>query len=94
MQDDDFGFSLTSTTELKKAADMKANDAASTIADLLTASRKDLDRLYDLFKPLLNNLSSDPSKDIIQWNGQKRVDQMRQFKLKVEKFIENSKRRV
>jgi len=93
ISDEDFGFSLTTVTEIKKAAEIKNGDSLNAINNLLLASRKDLDTLYAMFKPFLDNLSSDPSKDVIQWDGKKRVEQISQFKMKVEKFIENSKRR-
>jgi len=73
--------------------DSNAQLVTNAINNLLLASRKDLDTLYAMFKPFLDNLSSDPSKDVIQWDGKKRVEQISQFKMKVEKFIENSKRR-
>lgn len=85
---DDFGFSLVSESELKSIEE--------TLAKKLTEKEQEVEMtsahlsgkmkgLVDMIMPLLNNLCSEPDKEYIYWPD--RVERIKKFKLKVEKYI-------
>jgi len=70
--EDDFGFSLVTSEELKNT-------------DELTKLQMKLEGVVKMIMPLLNNLMANPEKEFIQWPD--RVDKIKKFKAKLEKYM-------
>ena len=58
-----------------------------TEGDLQTPADTRAEQLRDLIMPLLNNLKSNPDKDIIRWNGPDRVKKIDEFIKKMNNLI-------
>lgn len=72
MDEDDFGFSIVDESELTTV--IENNDKAV--------------RLRAMIMPLLNNLKSNPDKDIIKWSGPERVKRINEFIAKMNKLVD------
>ena len=65
MSDFDFGFTAVSEDELE--AVQKAQSDLTDLNHTAEDAQGKLDKLYNQFKPLLNNLQMNPEKDYIYW---------------------------
>lgn len=72
MDEDDFGFSIVDESELTTV--IENNDKAV--------------KLRAMIMPLLNNLKSNPDKDIIKWSGPERVKRINEFIAKMNKLVD------
>lgn len=65
MSDFDFGFTIVDEHELDAVQDAQqvANENSTTVGEL----EDKLNRLYNAYKPLLNNLAKNPEKSYIYW---------------------------
>ena len=76
----------------KKEKKMKdSGDFGFTIVgeeDLQTSTDTRAEQLRDMIMPLLNNLKSNPDKDIIKWQGSDRVKKIDEFINKMNKLID------
>ncbi len=78
--DFDFGFTAVTEEELEVVQQTKAAaESASTDVEHLHAK---IDKLYNMFQPLLNNLKLNPEKDYIYWPN--RMDKIEQFSDKLD----------
>lgn len=94
-EEDDFGFSLVSESELKsieetlaKQLEEKERQAqeTSTQLEMTTAQMQTkMEGLVKMVMPLLNNLMTDPTKEYIYWPD--RADKIKKFKAKIEAYI-------
>lgn len=75
MSDDfdfDFGFTAVTEEELTIVQQLEAEKQQATESATLTSSEKEklenkINSLYNMFQPLLTNLSKNPEKDYIYW---------------------------
>lgn len=78
--DFDFGFTAVTEEELEVVQQTKATaEAASSDVEHL---HDKIDKLYNMFQPLLNNLKLNPEKDYIYWPS--RMDKIEQFSDKLD----------
>lgn len=94
-EDDDFGFSLVSETELKKMETIlsekikeKEREVETTVTKLnLTAEQiqNKLNAVVRMITPLVNNLMADPSKEYVYWPD--RAEKMKKFKAGLDKLL-------
>jgi hypothetical protein len=80
--DFDFGFTAVTEEELQVVQDAQAK-VAETSTNALTMQAK-CDKLYNMIMPLLNNLSANPEKDYIYWEGKTRMEKIEQFRDKLD----------
>lgn len=74
--DFDFGFSAVDADELEVLQEAKAEIETTTAAAQGTEEK--LNKLYNMFMPLLNNLAANPNKDYIYWpNRLAKIEQFR-----------------
>jgi hypothetical protein len=88
-EDNDFGFSLVSETELKAHEELlkRKIEEQSQYVEQTTAEAQDkLHGLRDMFMPLLLNLSKDPDKSYILWPD--RAAKIDAFIKKVNKYVD------
>lgn len=81
----DFGFSLVSEDELKKAEKELLNQKTNELTDV----QRKLEGLKMMIWPLLEGLKKDPLKNYIFWPN--RTDKVNEFMSKVEKYIQETK---
>ena len=89
-EDDDFGFSLVSETELKAHEELLKQkiEEQSKVVQKTTAEMQDkLQGLRDMVMPLLNNLAKDPEKTYILWPD--RAVKIKAFIKKVNDYVDN-----
>jgi hypothetical protein len=94
-EDDDFGFSLVSESELKsieetlskqlEEKERLAKETSSQLELTTTQMQTKMEGLVRMIMPLLNNLMTDPSKEYIYWPD--RADKIKKFKAKIEAYI-------
>ena len=72
MKEDDFGFSIVDESDL------------TTVVERYDKAEK----LRDMIMPLLNNLKSNPDKDIIRWSGPERVRRIDEFIKKMNDLVD------
>tara|TARA_B100001093_G_scaffold488102_1_gene525002 strand:- start:457 stop:726 length:270 start_codon:yes stop_codon:yes gene_type:complete len=78
----DFGFTTVDENELdviQQAQEKVANATSDT-----SALYKKLDKLYNSFAPLLNNLKKNPQKEYIYWPN--RLDKIEQFESMIQQI--------
>jgi len=80
--DFDFGFTAVTEEELQVVQDAQAK-VEETSTNALTLQQK-CDTLYNMVMPLLNNLSANPEKDYIYWEGKTRLEKIEQFRDKLD----------
>ena len=79
----DFGFTTVDENELDVI--QQAQERVSSASQETSALYKKLDKLYNSFAPLLNNLKKNPQKEYIYWpNRSIKIDQ---FKLKLQQVL-------
>jgi len=77
MTDFDFGFTAVTEEELEAVQQAKENVAET--AEGLDKLQEKCDNLYNMIKPLLNNLAANPDKDYIYWPGDVRMKKIEEF---------------
>lgn len=77
----DFGFSLVSEDELKKAE----KDIINRRTNQLTDTQRKLIGLKEMIWPLLEHLKQDPMKNYIFWP--RRTEKIDEFMKKIEEYV-------
>lgn len=86
LKDDfDFGFSLVDESELNAVQEVQ--EKLSSTSQAATDTQKKIDKMYNMFIPLLNNLASNPEKEYIYWPN--RVDKIEAFRDKLRQVYES-----
>jgi hypothetical protein len=89
-EQDDFGFSLVSETELKAHEEMlkkKVEEQSQVVQKTEVEYKNKIDGLLAMIMPLLNNLSKDPDKEYILWPD--RAQRITAFKQKLINYVNN-----
>ena len=82
MSDFDFGF--TAVTEEELAVVQQAKETVASTTEGLDKVQEKCDTLYNMIKPLLNNLAANPDKDYIYWPGDVRMAKIEEFSDKLD----------
>ena len=81
----DFDFGFTAVTEDELEVVQTAQKEATTTKSGLDKVEKKCDTLYNMIKPLLNNLAKNQEKDYIYWPGKVRMSKIEEFSDKLDK---------
>ena len=84
MSDIEFDFGFTAVTEHELEAVQLAQDEAVLNKSGLDKTQQKCDTLYNMIKPLLNNLAKNPEKDYIYWEGNLRLKKIEEFSDKLD----------
>ena len=84
MSDLDFDFGFTAVTEDELDAVIEAKETAVMKTAGLDKTQEKCDTLYNMIKPLLNNLAKNPEKDYIYWEGKVRLKKIEEFSDKLD----------
>jgi len=76
----DFGFTTVDENELDVI--QQAQEKVTSKSQEASALYKKLDKLYNSFAPLLNNLKKNPQKEYIYWPN--RLDKIEQFESHIQ----------
>ena len=82
MSDCDFGF--TAVTEEELTVVQQAKETVASTTEGLDKVQEKCDTLYNMIKPLLNNLAANPQKDYIYWPGDVRMQKIEEFTDKLD----------
>ena len=80
--DFDFGFTAVTEEELEVVKEAKETAIMKTAG--LDRTQEKCDTLYNMIKPLLNNLAKNPEKDYIHWPGKLRSKKIEEFSDKLD----------
>jgi hypothetical protein len=80
----DFDFGFTAVTEDELDAVIEAKETAVMKSAGLDKTQEKCDTLYNMIKPLLNNLAKNPEKDYIYWEGKVRLKKIEEFSDKLD----------
>ena len=80
--DFDFGFTAVTEEELDVVIEAKETAVMKTVG--LDRTQEKCDTLYNMIKPLLNNLAKNPEKDYIHWPGKLRSKKIEEFSDKLD----------
>ena len=80
----DFDFGFTAVTEDELDAVIEAKETAVMKTAGLDKTQEKCDTLYNMIKPLLNNLAKNPEKDYIHWPGKLRSKKIEEFSDKLD----------
>ncbi len=80
--DFDFGFTAVTEEELEVVKEAKETAVMKTAG--LDRMQVKCDTLYNMIKPLLNNLAKNPEKDYIYWEGKVRLKKIEEFSDKLD----------
>ena len=80
----DFDFGFTAVTEDELDAVIEAKETAVMKTAGLDKTQEKCDTLYNMIKPLLNNLAMNPEKDYIHWPGKLRSKKIEEFSDKLD----------
>jgi hypothetical protein len=80
----DFDFGFTAVTEDELDAVIEAKETAVMKTAGLDKTQEKCDTLYNMIKPLLNNLAKNPEKDYIYWEGKVRLKKIEEFSDKLD----------
>ena len=80
--DFDFGFTAVTEEELEVVKEAKETAIMKTAG--LDRTQEKCDTLYNMIKPLLNNLAKNPEKDYIYWEGKVRLKKIEEFSDKLD----------
>ena len=80
--DFDFGFTAVTEEELDVVIEAKETPVMKTAG--LDKTQEKCDTLYNMIKPLLNNLAKNPEKDYIHWPGKLRSKKIEEFSDKLD----------
>ena len=78
----DFGFTAVTEDELEAVIEAKETAVMKTAG--LDKTQEKCDTLYNMIKPLLNNLAKNPEKDYIYWEGKVRLKKIEEFSDKLD----------
>ena len=78
----DFGFTAVTEEELDVVIEAKETAVMKTAG--LDKTQEKCDTLYNMIKPLLNNLAKNPEKDYIHWPGKLRSKKIEEFSDKLD----------
>ena len=84
MSELDFDFGFTAVTEDELDAVIEAKETAVMKTAGLDKTQEKCDTLYNMIKPLLNNLAMNPEKDYIHWPGKLRSKKIEEFSDKLD----------
>ena len=84
MSELDFDFGFTAVTEEELEVVQQAQDEAYLNKSGLDKTQQKCDTLYNMIKPLLNNLAKNPEKDYIYWEGKVRLKKIEEFSDKLD----------
>ena len=84
MSELDFDFGFTAVTEDELDAVIEAKETAVMKTAGLDRTQQKCDTLYNMIKPLLNNLAKNPEKDYIYWEGKVRLKKIEEFSDKLD----------
>ena len=84
MSELDFDFGFTAVTEDELDAVIEAKETAVMKTAGLDKTQEKCDTLYNMIKPLLNNLAKNPEKDYIDWEGKVRLKKIEEFSDKLD----------
>lgn len=87
-ENDDFGFSLVSESELKAREEQlqkKVEEQSHAVKQTQVVYQNKIEGLMSMIMPLLNNLSKDPDKEYILWPD--RSAKIIAFKKKLEDYV-------
>ena len=84
MSDLDFDFGFTAVTEDELEVVQQAQKDVTSSKTGLDKTQQKCDTLYNMMKPLLNNLAKNPEKDYIYWPN--RVDIINKKILELDKI--------
>jgi hypothetical protein len=84
MSNVDFDFGFTAVTEDELDAVIEAKETAVMKTAGLDKTQEKCDTLYNMIKPLLNNLAKNPEKDYIYWEGKVRLKKIEEFSDKLD----------
>jgi hypothetical protein len=79
MSNVDFDFGFTAVTEEELDVVIEAKETAVMKTAGLDKTQEKCDTLYNMIKPLLNNLAKNPEKDYIHWPGKLRSKKIEEF---------------
>jgi len=82
MSDFDFDFGFTAVTEDELEVVRQTKAAAESASTDVEHLHDKIDKLYNMFQPLLNNLRLNPEKDYIYWPN--RMDKIELFSDKLD----------
>ena len=80
----DFDFGFTAVTEEELDVVIEAKETAVMKTAGLDKTQEKCDTLYNIIKPLLNNLDKNPEKDYIHWPGKLRSKKIEEFSDKLD----------
>ena len=80
----DFDFGFTAVTEEELDVVIEAKETAVMKTAGLDRTQQKCDTLYNMIKPLLNNLAKNPEKDYIHWPGKLRSKKIEEFSDKLD----------
>ena len=80
----DFDFGFTAVTEEELDVVIEAKETAVMKTAGLDKTQEKCDTLYNMIKPLLNNLAKNPEKDYIHWPGKLRSKKIEDFSDKLD----------
>ena len=80
----EFDFGFTAVTEDELDAVIEAKETAVMKTAGLDRTQEKCDTLYNMIKPLLNNLAKNPEKDYIHWPGKLRSKKIEEFSDKLD----------
>ena len=84
MSNVDFDFGFTAVTEEELDVVIEAKETAVMKTAGLDKTQEKCDTLYNMIKPLLNNLAKNPEKDYIYWEGKVRLKKIEEFSDKLD----------
>ena len=84
MSDLDFDFGFTAVTEDELEVVQQAQKDVTSSKTGLDKTQQKCDTLYNMIKPLLNNLAKNPEKDYIHWPGKLRSKKIEEFSDKLD----------
>ena len=84
MSNVDFDFGFTAVTEEELDVVIEAKETAVMKTAGLDKMQEKCDTLYNMIKPLLNNLAKNPEKDYIHWPGKLRSKKIEEFSDKLD----------
>ena len=84
MSNVDFDFGFTAVTEEELDVVIEAKETAVMKTAGLDKTQEKSDTLYNMIKPLLNNLAKNPEKDYIHWPGKLRSKKIEEFSDKLD----------
>ena len=74
----------SAVTEDELDAVIEAKETAVMKTAGLDKTQEKCDTLYNMIKPLLNNLAKNPEKDYIYWEGKVRLKKIEEFSDKLD----------